>query len=277
MKLRILFLLSLCAVMLVSGIACKAGSSSEGMTAEQIIQNMETAALTYDTVHIEATETMYGIVRESWGSEYVMNMDISMTGDMDLENMQIYMDALAIIETNAGYDTESETMDVQMYMIDGWMYMGTELYGQNIWMKTQITEEMWDEQYSAMQGGEALLVDAIEINIVGKETTNGVSCWKLDVNPDMAKVMEWAQTQMEAEVGELPTDIDFTEMFNDVSVTMWIAEDTFYTIRCDVTMTVNIDGDAMDVSMVVNYSDYNKPVNITLPDEASEAIEIPYY
>jgi hypothetical protein len=278
MKLRILLVLALCAIILVAGTACKAGSSYNGMTAEQVMQNMKTAELNMTSSHIEATETISGTMQEPGSSnKATMSMVMDITGDVDLQNKGMYMISVIKMDMSENGQPESQTMTMQMYMLDSWMYMGTDMMGKMTWMKTKLTDELWEQQQSSLMQYEELLKNTIEVNVIGEETVNGVACWKLDIKPDMGKILDWYQTAMSDELGDLPDDMDFSKMFKDVKLKMWIAKDTFYTIKCDMTMSMEIEGSVMAISMTADYSKFNQPVTITLPAAAASATEISSY
>jgi len=66
-------------------------------------------------------------------------------------------------------------------------------------------------------------------------------------------------------------------MFKDVEMTMWVAKDTYYPVRVEETMTMNIEGSEFDMSGTMTYFGFNEPVTITLPAEALEAEEMTSY
>jgi hypothetical protein len=74
-------------------------------------------------------------------------------------------------------------------------------------------------------------------------------------------------------------------MFRDFSVTIWVAQDTFFVNRVIVDMSVEMtpedmgfpDEDGvyqMDILMYLLAHDYNQPVSIILPPGALSAVEI---
>jgi hypothetical protein len=282
MKLRILFVLALCVIMLVSGIACKASSSNSSdssMTGEQIYQNMQDAQLNCSYMHMEGNVVMSGTVTEMWDEESTINVVADITGDYDSENLEMYMSMGMDMDMTTGGHTESQPMNMQMYMVDGWVYEGIDIMGEMSWFKMDFTDTIdtiYEQQRDSVMWNEELMKDAIEVNLVGEETVNGVTCWKLDIQPDWERLFDWAQTEMSDVYGDLPSDVDLGEMFKDVEMTAWVAKDTYYPIRMDMTMTMNIDGEELDCSATMDYSKFNQPVTITLPSEALEAEEMSY-
>ena len=76
------------------------------------------------------------------------------------------------------------------------------------------------------------------------------------------------------ELNKMPSGTDLSKMFKDVKLKMWIAKDTFYTIKCDMTMSMEIEGSVMAISMTADYSKFNQPVTITLPAAAAKATDV---
>lgn len=282
MKLKILFVLALCAVVLVAGVACKDGSSSGGMTADQIIQNMEAAQLNCSSSHIEGTDIVFWVFQDPDLGDSAMSMIIDITGDMDSENKKMYMGMEITMDMAMLGNTLDNPMNIQVYVVDNLVYTSfdqmVDATGNAAWMKDELTEIQWEQKRNSLLQNEELLKDALEVNIVGEETMNGVACWKLDINPDMAKILSWAQTQLAAQIAGLSSDNASEEIFKDVTVTAWVAKDTYYTVRCDMTMSVDVDGIVKSVSMTMNQSQFNQPVTITLPAAASNAssLEVQY-
>jgi hypothetical protein len=273
MKLRVLLVLALCAIMLVAGVACKDESSYGGMTAEEIIQNMQAATLNCSSMHMEGTDIISGIVQEMWGEESAIDAVANVTGDYDSLHLEMYMNMDMDMDMDMGGRTESYTTVMQLYMVDGWMYTGMDMMGEMSWFKMDLTDALYEQQRDSMMWSETLLKDAIEVDVVGEETVNGIACWKLDIQPDWERLFDWAQSEMSDIIGDLPSGLDFEQMFKDVDMTMWVAKDTYYNVRVDMAMTMDIDGVELDVSGTMNYSDFNQPVTIILPAEASEAID----
>jgi glycine betaine/proline transport system substrate-binding protein len=82
-------------------------------------------------------------------------------------------------------------------------------------------------------------------------------------------------------------DEDFLEdVFQDFSVRQWIAKDTYFLIKAEMDMTLELTPAAMgfpeeeglvtmDIKMDMLAYDYNQPVSIELPQEAEEATREP--
>jgi len=200
MKLRILLFLALCATMLVSGVACKSGSSNSstsGMTGEQIYQNMQDAQLDCNSMRMEGVVGMSGTFRESWGEEWSIDAVSDMEVEYDLQYMEMYMNMDIDMDMTTDGHTESQIMNMQMYMVDGWMYEGIDMVGEMSWYKMDFTDIMseYEQQFDSLLQGfdqsfEDLIKDAIEVNILGEETVDGMACWMLDVQPDFERILE---------------------------------------------------------------------------------------
>jgi hypothetical protein len=89
--------------------------------------------------------------------------------------------------------------------------------------------------------------------------------------------------------GFLPPELDFEQFLIDFSAREWIAKDTFFTLKSEISMAVVLTPESLgippeeaegfsataDVSITVLMHQVNQPVNITLPPGAEEAAETP--
>jgi hypothetical protein len=241
------------------------------MTADQLIQNVEAAQLNLSSSHIDATATISGTYQDTGA----VNMVMGITGDIDLHNKSMYMNKTLTMSMATAGSPGNYSMNTQMYMLNNLVYIGTNMMSGNMtWYKTSLADQTWEQEQSALLQYKDLLKDTVEVNVVGEETVNGVACWKVDVKPDMEKILSWYQTQMGDELNNMPSGTDLSKMFKDVKLKMWIAKDTFYTIKCDMTMSMEIEGSVMAISMTADYSKFNQPVTITLPAAAAKATDV---
>jgi hypothetical protein len=240
------------------------------MTAAQLMQNMQAASLNQSSSHIEATETVSGTMQEAGAGTSTMNMVMYINGDVDLQKKKMYMN-LATNVSAAGF---TMNIQAQMYMLDNYMYTGINMMGNTTWVKVKLTDALWNKEQSALLQYQDLLKDTVEVNIVGEETINGMACWKVDVKPDMEKILSWYQTQMSGQLGNLSSGTDLSKMFKDVKITEWVDKATYNTIKCDMTMSMNIEGVAANVKMTMSQSNFNQPVTITLPAAAAKATDV---
>lgn len=240
MKKRILGTLLLCLVISTMSIAGCGISSIDGMTGEQLLDNVLTADSNLYTFKMYTTSEM-----EMMG----ISMTIDGYGACDRNAQEMYM----VLE-DAG----------KIYIVDDWMYM--EIAGMG-WIKMELEEGTWEQEDVTAQ---QLLVleNYIEVKILGREQINGVDCYKIEVVPDLQALWDWAMEQ--EDIGDLGYDIDLDELFEEFNITVWLATDTYFMVQSRMDMTMQFLG---RVSETITCYDFNEPVDIILPLAAADAEE----
>ena len=202
-------------------------------------------------------------------------MVMGITGDIDLHTKSMYMNETLTMSMAIAGSPENDNMNTQMYILNNSMYIETDMMSGNMtWYKTSLTDKIWTQEQSALLQYKDLLKDAVRINVVGEENVNGVACWKVDVQPDMQKILNWYQTLLSSDSGNLSSGTDLSKMFKNVKITEWVDKDTFYPIKVDMAMSMTIEGVAANVQMTTSQSNFNQPVTITLPAAAAKAKDL---
>lgn len=265
MNVKMLGAVLLCAVLLLSGAACGGEGSiappPEGVLAVQVRDSTIAAEAELDTCQFDMTMDM--IVT---GGQTPGTITTDATGAIDEPSEEMYMNMYISMEVSELGDMEAW---MGWYFVEGWMYMGMEMYGEEMWLKTLMTEELWEEQDIVSQQLDILLDS--EVELVGTQTVGGTECYVLDVAPDLAKLWDWAQMQewMEEDTGFDPEDV-----ISEFSVRQWIATDTYFPVKAVIEMTMTIESQTIDMTMTMLMYDFNEPVSIVLPPEAEDAVEV---
>jgi hypothetical protein len=214
-----------------------------------------------------------------------MAMDIS--GLLDLAGQQMQVDFVAQASMS-GEDPEIQEIELAMYLVDGVMYMHTQipmLGNMSLWMKSEIPEGYWDTADTIEPQLE--LVETAQVTLIGSEKVGSVDCYVLELVPDMEQLWEamMAQGQAAGESAwpEMSIGEDMPEV-DSFSAKQWVAKNTFYLMKAEMTMamsaplgTTGVAGAVSDVDIEMSVSmtmhDYNRPVSIELPEEAEDAID----
>jgi len=230
------------------------------MSAEQIMEAVAEAEIETYRFDMDMEMTMVG---EMPGT---VTMDV--TGAIDELNREMYMDTQMSMSMPLPMETGMET-----YIVGDWIYMGVEIPGEPaMWMKMTMAEYMWEELDITSQQLD-LLMDFVEVELLGTETVGGVECYKLGVTPEMETLWEWAQ--MQGDMEELDPALDLEDIITDFSITEWVAKDTYFTTKAVIDMTMTIESDTIDMTMTMLMYGFNEAVIIELPPEAEAAEEIP--
>lgn len=278
MKVKILGTVLLCAILLLTGTACKdasptgggGGTTTDGMTATEIME-----AATSDDAQFDTCRFLMDMVMGMTGIDMIVEGNGAI--DYPNEKMRIEMDMDMNIDVDTGMGTVSSesTMTMDMYAIDDWIYMKMDMVAMGMdmsigWLKVQDMGEIWEEEDIAGQQLE-LMAEYVSVALLGSENVNGIDCYKLSVIPDLEELWDWYMTQEGVEGEGL--EFDAGEAIDDFDITVWVAKDTNYIVKTDIEMKMTIEGESVDMTMSMLFWDHNEPVYISLPAEAADAEE----
>jgi len=280
LMLSVAVMLVLLSVMLTG---CAGGEMSEAdiqKTVEEIVTtNYEVETSTFD-LSMEAEIDVEG------GEDVSVALVGTGTGVTDSVNRQMHMVMNMTVST-----PEQDTIDmpVEYFLVDGWMYMKVSVPEQEEqWLKMEMPDDMWEKQNQAQQQIE-MLQTAEEVNFLGIEEVNGVECYVVEIIPDLSALQQMisqVQGQM-SQFGNVDLSaMDLGRMLKQVSVTQYVAMDSYLFMRTDQHMVMEITPEAMglpddefdriteDVTTVLLFRDYNEPVTIQLPQGALAAVQM---
>ncbi len=277
--LRQILKVSLSLVLFVTVMGC---GSAASLTDEQIAAKALGAYDDITTVKMDMEMTMD---MEAVGGEkpisYQMNMKAN--GSVDIPETEM---AMAMTVDMDIPELGAQKMSTDMYIVDGWMYMKMSMpvIGEQ-WLKSRLDDSMWNQQNQVEQQIQ-LLKSAIKTRSLGQETVGGVECYILEITPDMAALADFVGSQLGSQDGaDALADIDLAKVFKSITITEWVAADTYLPARMVMNILMEMNEDdfgstnagnelvTVDMVLTVNYSDYNQPVTIVLPPEAANAVE----
>jgi len=262
---------------------CAGGEMSEAdienIVEEIITTNYEVETSTFD-LSMEAEIEVEG------DEDTTVTLVGTGTGVTDSVKRQMHMVMNMTVNT-----PEQDTIDmpVEYFLVDGWMYMKISVPEQEAqWLKLEMPDDMWEEQNQAQQQIE-MLRTAKEVNFLGFEDVNGVECYVVEIVPDLAalqRIISQMQGQM-SQLGDLDLSaMDLGEMLKQVSVTQYVAMDSYLFMRTDEHIVMEITPEAMglpeeefdriteDVTTVLVFRDYDEPVTIQMPQAALAAVQM---
>lgn len=254
--------------------------------AMEIVEAMTEAMGAVDTYQYEVNLDFNATGEEaSEPIETSMTMDLSGASDLASRMMQadITMEA-----SRSGEDPDISEVGMEMYLVDDVMYIHArlpEMGGLSMWLKTEIPEEYWGQMNQVESQME--LAAAAEVTLTGSEKVGSVDCYVLELVPDMDQLWETMMAQGHA-AGDVWPEMPFEGELPDISsfsVRQWVAKDTYYLMKAEITMamsaplgTAGVSGTESDVDVEMSVSitmhDYNVPVSIELPEEAEDAIDM---
>jgi hypothetical protein len=265
-------------------LSISACNSDKLPSAEEIVAAIMESQERIETYQID-TDMVMIITVESEDETIEMNVEMDYGGSIDIVNAEakIVMD-IKMTNPELGEIEMSETA----YVIDGMMYIGTDFAGDSAWIKAEMPADMLAE----MDQVESLtaLIETAEITILESEVVNGVDCYVVEVVPDADQLWEYISQQLlfvgeEIEMPDIAAEL-IRKMYDNISVTYYIAKDTHFIMSSSVVMHLELTPEdlgfpeeegsmTMDITADMLAFDYNQPVSIELPPEAEDAIEVP--
>lgn len=267
-------------------------------TPEELIEKLVEAQLDVKSYEMEGSAVL-DMVLDIPEDEMSIGMPTNVSAVLDISGAFDAADEQMMMTMDIDMDMAGEAtmkMGMEMYLVDGWMYMMVDAPMMSPqWMKTEVTyneilEEMENIDFAQTQ---TEFLKSADIVITGKEKIDDIDCYVLEVLPDMNKLWEILMQQSQLTGGDMydiPTD-EFDEMmeniddmFKNISATYWVAKDTFYIIKGDLSFGMEITPEAMGVTdeegsvsmdtvLSMRMFNHDKPVNIVLPPEAENAVE----
>ena len=206
--------------------------------------------------------------------------DLSLTGtgvmDMENEDFDLSMTVDSSLFTSYGLNTG---MDIRMVKV------GDEAYSYNglldSWSETDVTsfEGLIQDSESDSDSSDSTInpEGLMTYEYVGEESVKGSAVYTFSFTVDSNKLIDY----MKAEMAKSAEDSDaLSEMFSNIEIsniegTYRIYKDSNLPAQADLTfdMSADMDGDVLTISnaqITVTMFNYNKAVDIVIPDEARE-------
>ena len=239
-------------------ISCTGGLSEKELYTMILEKNADINSYTFTGT---AEFTMF---MESEEGNMEMDTTMEMSGALDREaKLMESVNKMSIKSDVMNFD-----MDVIMYVQDDVVYMNS----MGLWMKVPYEESMWDEQDQLEQT--MALIESGSLEILKDEGGYHVA----KITPDLQTLVETALSQQEDAI-DLDEVIDFNDIIEDFSITVWINKKTFIIEKTQVDVSMNMDsGDEGKISIVssstTELSNINTPVRIEIPQEALQAQDL---
>jgi hypothetical protein len=262
------------------------GCESKEPTAQELLTNTVIAMQKVSSYTLDYDMAMD---MEVTGGENAMKMTMGGvgTGAMDVSNhkMQMTMD-MDVEIPGTGTSQMSMKMSMETYLFEGWQYTKMNIPGTGVqWTKMRNPDEISQDQMAQLL---VLMESATETTLQGTEKVNGIDCYVLEVVPDMTALWQWLMSQQGSDLtGDIDLNqFDMSKIIKSFGLKYWIAKSNYQIIKAEAEMTMDMDAEtvgtsaedfesmAMLINMSMTFSDYNKLVDIQLPEEALGAEEV---
>lgn len=107
------------------------------------------------------------------------------------------------------------------------------------------------------------ILDSGDVTVAGGGTVDGTATTVLRVDPDTADLKALVQQQQTQQALEDAT-------IENATLRMHVANETALPRKVDLEMTMTVNGQSTDTTVTMTFSDYDEPVEITIPDAATE-------
>lgn len=267
------------------------GGGSADIGDDELVQKVIAAENDFETVSFTMDMDM-SMDGEGMGESFSMAVNMSGDGAMDNANQKMKMEMDMSIKMDMGFmgDMDFDT-DMEMYIIGDVSYTKTgEIMGMPAqWIKMEMPGT-WEQRDMVSQQTD--LLEAAKLNISDGGKVNGVSTYKVEMTPSMRDLYNILMSQQGISegvgAGSLPSDMEMEEiadMIKDFSVVQWYDKDTYFPMKAELSMTMEMTDDMMgmgggsgemdmDMSMTINFKDYNESVSISLPSDAKNATDM---
>jgi len=264
-------------VMLFTVVACSNGLApgEELPSAEELIAGV-----------IEAQDNLT-TGRQDFDIDMTMNvtysgmtgkLTMSMSGEVaaDFLNREMQMEMNVSQKVSAEGQTQSQDIDMLMYIIDDMSYMKADMPGEpGEWEKASLSaielEDIWEA--ANYISAYADLLEGSDITVLKVQKVNGVSCYVIEVRPSKASLADFVEQQQLAADTGLP--FDYSDMFQSFTVKYWVAKDSYDITKATVEATLELNEAGYEISgsmnMTANGWDYGKAISIEPPAAALNA------
>lgn len=205
-----------------------------------------------------AEEVRQQAVTSMEGAE-TYRMQMNMTFETSQGNLSMAM--------NGTFDQPAEkarmTTTFQGQQFDSYID-GTTMYleGPTGWQTQNLSDrEPWNES-TALERQRAIMESA-NVTELAEDTVDGEPVYVLRIEPDPERVKQVVSQQQ-------TRNLDAVSVEN-VTYVQYVHRETGNLVRADMEMTMTANGQTIDTTATIRFSDYNEPVDVTIPEEARQS------
>ncbi|MEE6210951.1 DUF6612 family protein [Salarchaeum sp. III] len=243
---RTVALVLLAGLVALSGCAGITDSSPTTTTADV---NASADAVQADTLDAMASVTSYEFDADLTQDLGSIQTDIALTGVVNKTAERMYQRT----DATATRGDQSNSATTETYIVNNTAH----IHSQGVWQTRPAPEGTWTSTPTDRQV--QFLTDA-DITVLNKSTVDGVETYALSVQPDPESVTSYAENQSSVS-GDVSVE--------SVSVTQYVAVDTHRIQKATLDMTLTLDGQTLEQTLTITFSEYGTDTDITVPDEAS--------
>jgi hypothetical protein len=287
-----LWLLSIgacCAMISMGWAGCSNLAHSTTLTASHTIVNKTLSALSgLKSYNLDTDIKSYDNDSASLTDEWIGSKQV------DIANQQLGMN-MTIKDMEPG--NILDLMSLGMYLEDGEDYQEDAAPGlsqPNPWSKTSLTPSLWNSETQIPYLTE-LLKTATQFNSSENETVDSIDCDVITITPSAQAAVDFVISQEQPFGPQIDhnyggeTPVVRPDAYKGGSIQLWIAQDTYLPVKVEIEIDFQgnsgggpgsadsvfspptVDQENSSFQGELDFSDYNQPVSIQLPQGALNA------
>ena len=276
------FLLILVLLAVLALVGC--GSPETKVSADKVVQDTLAAQTGSSSYHMVIT-----LDASAQGTMSGSALNATLSGNVDclFDQANKKMKGQAEADINVtGEQPMAFEAGAEVYVVDNYTYMETSVMGMSQgWTKQALPADFW--QSLASDNFQTALLTSVEAEYLKEEKVGGVTCYVLDLTPDVSQLQQMLQQMLSDGSSNQGTDSEIPNLesfVKSMSFKVWIAKDTSFLTQAKIELTLSITPEALGqpangesltitLNLTMNASDFNQSVSIQLPDEAKNADE----
>ncbi|MHC1628855.1 MAG: DUF6612 family protein [Candidatus Nezhaarchaeales archaeon] len=212
-----------------------------------------------------------------------MDVGMDMYGLVDYADREMYID-MSMSMSGLPQTPQAVPGRMEIYILrNQTMYVALYMPGEEArWIKSYIPDEEWNRMFTPINTSFTELAQASQLKYVGTETVSGVECYVIEFKPTPEELAEYVQSIMGPQAPQtgMPYNISqiIKEGLKEFTVKMWISKNDYTVRKQDISMklSMTIMGVTANMDMkMLALMNWNIPVEVELPPEAQQAIEVP--
>lgn len=173
----------------------------------------------------------------------------------------------------------TEGMEARLYLIDDIIYIKVDRASPQDepggWEKGFLSEEHQEKGWNSYNTASRIpvLMGGAAAELLGTETIDGRQAYKITAMLTAGKLLEYMGSSAE-EAAEMLADPNGFQP-RDIEFTVWVDTGSFMPVRLDTSWTAGNGGETVHTQVTsITYRNINQAVDITLPAEALDAVDV---
>ena len=217
----------------------------------------------------------------------ISSMNATMLSDRENGRAKVSL-AISIAPKDTASSTPAQGIDVDTYLYADYLYIHITTIPGLPWYKVPVTDAVLDVFSTRLFDNQVHMFDLpASVSYLRSESYNGTGCYVINVVPNPDQLLKMAQQDQPQGVTIDWSKLgDVTQLFKNVSYTVWVARDTLRLLKVqshtetDLSAAAALSDNPVLAGMAVTsdgtmyFSNYNESVVINLPQAAARAQEV---